>query len=116
MVDNPSHPEIPSGRKSNAKKSNENSLDFAKLELESRRLDGDLEIRRAELEDKRAQRAFDEQRSQSDAELKKLELEQAPGYGLKFTAAQATVAAAVLALISGTIGAIIQSLMTRDVE
>jgi hypothetical protein len=108
--------EAENGRKSSAKRSSEHSFDAAKLELESRRLDGDLGIRKAELDDKRAQRAFEERRLQDDAELKRLELSQAAGYGLKFTAAQATVAAAVLALISGTVGAVIQSLMTRDVE
>jgi hypothetical protein len=108
--------EVKNGRKSGAKRSNENSLDFAKLELESRRLDGDLEFRKTELDDRRAQRAFEERRLQSDAELKRSELSQAAGYGLRFTAAQATVAAAVLALISGTAGAVIQALMTKDVE
>jgi hypothetical protein len=40
----------------------------------------------------------------------------AAGRGLKFTTAQATVAAAVLSLVSGAIGGVIQAWLNRDVE
>jgi hypothetical protein len=62
--------------------------------LETRKIEADLEIRRGELEEKRAQRKFDEARYNQDVELKRLEVTAAAGRGLRFTTAQATVAAA----------------------
>jgi hypothetical protein len=76
--------------------------------LELRRLEADLEIRQAELQEKRAQR-------ETDTELKRTELELAAGRGLRFTTAQASVAAAILALIGGAIGGIVQAWVSRDV-
>jgi hypothetical protein len=52
----------------------------------------------------------------ADRALKLRELEMSLGSGIKFTSAQATVAGAVLALVSALIGALIQGLITRDVE
>lgn len=51
-----------------------------------------------------------------DRKLKKLEIDNAAGRGIRFTSAQATVAAALLALISAISGGVIQSLFTRDIE
>jgi hypothetical protein len=48
--------------------------------------------------------------------IKLAELRVASGRGIGFTAAQATVAAAALAVFSGIGGAFIQSITTRDVE
>jgi hypothetical protein len=87
-----------------------------KFDLETRRIEADLEIRRAELEEKRAQREIDANRYGRDAELKRLELTLAAGRGVRFTTAQATVAAAVLALVSGAIGGVVQAWLTRDIE
>lgn len=51
-----------------------------------------------------------------DRALKKLEIESSAGRGIRFTSAQATVAAALLALASAVAGGWMQSAMTRDVE
>ena len=79
-----------------------------------------------------AQRAADEAERQSrferrlklvelkerrkDRELKRLEIEHLAGKGIRFTSAQATVAAAALAVLSAVVGGLIQSSSTRDVE
>lgn len=52
----------------------------------------------------------------ADRELKRQELQGLLGRGIKLTSAQATVAASALALFSALIGALIQGVMTRDVE
>jgi S1-C subfamily serine protease len=52
----------------------------------------------------------------ADRELRRQEIESNKGRGLTFTAAQATVAAAVIALLSAVAGGIIQGVATRDVE
>jgi hypothetical protein len=93
----------------------EDALDDHKIDVELRRIEADTEMRRAELEEKRAQRKTDERRQDTDAELKRMELNLAAGRGLKFTTAQASVAAAILALISGAIGGMIQAWVSRDV-
>jgi hypothetical protein len=78
-------------------------------DIERNRLEFDYLIRKAELEEKREARL-------SEAAFKERELALEHGRGLKFSTAQATVAAAVLALLSGVIGGLIQSWATRDVE
>jgi hypothetical protein len=75
-----------------------------------------LELRRAELEEKRAQRESEGKRHQQEVELKKLEMAAASGRGLRLTAAQATVVAAGLALVSGGLGGAIQAWSSRDIE
>jgi hypothetical protein len=92
------------------------SLETRKLELEERRLEAEVEARRAELEEKRAQRELQAKKEESDAELKRLELNATSGRGLRFTGAQATVAAAAVALFSGAIGGAIQAWSSRAVE
>jgi hypothetical protein len=85
-------------------------------ELEAKRFEFEAEIRRAELKEKRAQRTAEEKQHHAENVLKARELDLAQGRGLTFTGAQATVAVALLALISGVIGGIIQAWATRDVE
>lgn len=51
-----------------------------------------------------------------DRALRRSELTAASGSGIRFTSAQATVAAALLAVISAVIGGLIQAGTTRDIE
>lgn len=90
--------------------------------------DYDLEKSKLEL----AQRAADEAEHQSrfqrrlklvelkerrsDRELKRAEIENASGRGIRFTSAQATVAAAALAVVSAIAGGLIQSMSSKDIE
>jgi hypothetical protein len=85
-------------------------------DLDVRRFEADLETRRAELAEKRAQRKSEERRHAVDAELKRQEISASTGRAFRFTTAQATVAAAVLALVSGAVGGLVQAWTTRDVE
>jgi hypothetical protein len=73
-------------------------------DLEFRKLELDAEARRAELEERRADRESNERIQTVANELKRQELELAGGRGLRFTTAQATVAAALLSLASGILG------------
>jgi hypothetical protein len=95
--------------------------------LKERQLTSDLEEKRSQREadqkkyeldlvERRAQREADQRKSGRELALKAKELEASSGSGIKFTSAQATVAAAVLALISGGIGGVIQAWATRSVE
>jgi len=88
----------------------------ASNDVELRRIEADLEIRRAELEEKKAQRLADEKQSSTNAELKKLEIDNLAGRGIRFTGAQATVAAAAIALLSGVAGGVIQAWQSGTVE
>jgi hypothetical protein len=85
------------------------TLDERKLELDRHNAQLDAELRRAELEEKRAQR-------ESEHRLKELELANAVGSRFRFTAAQATVAVAVITFISAAISVGVQALTTRDTE
>jgi hypothetical protein len=51
-----------------------------------------------------------------DRDLKRQELEISKGRGFSFTSGQATVAAAVIALLSAILGGVFQGSVTRDVE
>ncbi|WP_298984701.1 M15 family metallopeptidase [uncultured Roseibium sp.] len=51
-----------------------------------------------------------------DRKLRRLEIENSAGKGIRFTSGQATVAAAALAVLSAIVGGLIQSSSTRDVE
>ena len=86
-----------------------------KLELEARRLEFEIESRRAELEEKRAQREADARKAELDHAARLRELDASTGRGFRFSTGQATVAAAVLALLSGVAGGFIQARATRDV-
>jgi hypothetical protein len=77
-------------------------------ELESRRLEVDAGLRQAELEEKAAQRLSEDKRHQIDAELRRLEIESSSGKGISFTSQQATVIAAVIAVVSAALGGGIQ--------
>jgi hypothetical protein len=99
----------------------------AKDDVEIRRIAEDLEIRRAELDEKRAeresefkekqaQREADEKRHAKDAELRRLEIDNASGRGIRFTTPQATVAAALIALLSGIVGGVIQAWQSGNAE
>jgi GH24 family phage-related lysozyme (muramidase) len=89
-------------------------IEKQKLELEARRIELDAELRRAELADKEAQRTADREKTRLENERAIAEHESASGRGFRFTASQATVAAAVLALIGGVIGALISGIFSRD--
>jgi vacuolar-type H+-ATPase catalytic subunit A/Vma1 len=91
-------------------------VEDAKLELESRRLAQDDAFRAAQLQEEVEKRKAEERRYRNDVRIKLAELRAASGRGIGFSATQATVAAAVLALVSGIGGAFIQSITTRDVE
>jgi hypothetical protein len=83
-----------------------------KLQIELRRIELDAEMRRAELHEKQATRESDERNQAALNELKRRELELVGGTGLRFTTAQATVMAAVFALLGGALGAFIQAYVT----
>lgn len=85
------------------------TIDQRKLELEVRRIEIDAELRRAELEEKRAQR-------EADYNLKLKELEVSAGKGLRFSSGQATVLAGALSLLSGVVGGVFQAWVTHDTE
>lgn len=51
-----------------------------------------------------------------DRAVRRLELAASSGKGIRFTSAQATVAAAALAVLSAVAGGLIQAAMTKDVE
>jgi hypothetical protein len=96
-------------------------------DVELRRIQADFEIRQAELKEKQTQRQyeFEERQAQRqaeerqhavDTELKRLEIDNAAGRGVRFTGAQATVAAAAIALLSGLIGGAIQAWQSGNVE
>jgi hypothetical protein len=105
-------------------------LEQRRVRLEERRLEAEIAIREAERGGKRAeeqahlrQATFDRRyrllelrERREDRALKRQELQINQGRGIKFTSAQATVAAAALALFSAAIGGWIQSAATRDVE
>jgi hypothetical protein len=94
----------------------QDDIEARKLDLEQRRLDADTEIRQVELAERRCDREAETERHKLDAENKRLELSISEGKGIKFTTAQATVAAGVLALVSAIVGGAIQAWVTRDVE
>lgn len=87
-----------------------------KSALEIRKFDLDEEIRRGELNERRAEREANERNQVASNDLKRRELELSASQGLRFTTAQATIAAALLSLASGVMGGLIQAIMTRDVE
>jgi hypothetical protein len=91
-------------------------LELAKLELESRRLNLDASFRTAQLQEDVEKRRADERHHRDEMRIKLAELRGASGRGIGFTTAQATVAAAALAVFSAIGGAFIQSITTRDVE
>ena len=76
----------------------------------------DAELRRAELQETKAARESEDARHAAELAFRAKELEAAGGRGLQLSTAQATVAAGLLALISGVVGGAIQALTTRDVE
>src|SRR5208337_2917115 len=82
-------------------------VELAKLELESRRLAQDASIRAAQLQEEVEKRRADERRHRDEMRIKLAELRTASGRGIGFTAAQATVAAAALAVLSAIGGAFI---------
>jgi len=90
-------------------------LEAAKLKP-ARRVDQDASFRAAQLQEEIDKRRSDERRHRNEMRIKLAELRVASGRGIGFTAAQATVAAAALAVFSGIGGAFIQSITTRDVE
>ena len=73
-------------------------------------------FRAAQLQEEVEKRTAAERHHRDEVRIKLAELRATSGRGWGFTAAQATVAAAVLAVISGIGGAFIQSMTTRDVE
>src|SRR4051812_35897143 len=89
-------------------------IELRKLELETRRMEIDAELRKEELQEKREQRKSEQQRAEQDHERGLRQLEAESGRGLRLTGAQATVAAAILALIGGAIGAVAQGWFSRD--
>lgn len=83
----------------------------------------DLELKQRAAEENELQGRFDRRlkllqlrEHRRDRDLKALEIEHAKSSGLRFTSAQATIAAAILALASAVAGGLIQASMTRDVE
>ena len=97
-------------------KANTVQLEFEKVELEKRRLELDDAYRSAQLSEEIEKRQAAQRHHRDDVRLKLTELRTASGRGLRFSAAQATVAAALLAVISAVGGAVIQALTTRHVE
>lgn len=114
----------------------ERSAEAEKLKLEQRRIkieedkaEAEALLRRQEFELRESQERSAQRQStfdrrfkllelrerREDRALKRHELELEQGRGLRFTAAQATVAGATLALLSGLIGGWIQSAATKDV-
>jgi S1-C subfamily serine protease len=105
-------------------------LDARRLAVQERRLDSEVEARHAELDGKRAEQAAQQRQAafdrryrllelrerREDRKLRSHELELTQGRGIKFTSAQATVAAAVLAVLSAVIGGWLQSTSTRAIE
>jgi hypothetical protein len=96
--------------------SHSDKFESSKLDLEVRRLDLDNSFRSSQLQEEVEKRKAEDRRHRDELRLKLQELRAASGRGLRFTAAQATVAAAALAVISGVGGAFIQSSSTRVVE
>jgi hypothetical protein len=96
----------------------EESLEANKLRLEQRRdeprTEAEAQLRQAALD--RRYKLLELRERREDRALKRRELELNQGRGLQFTAGQATVTGAALALISGLIGGLIQSAATKDVE
>ena len=79
--------------------------DELRLKLEERQAKFDRRYRLLELKEKRA-----------DRDIKKREIELSQGKGIRFTTSQAAVVGAVLALLSGILGGLIQSMTTHNVE
>ena len=80
-------------------------VDSATTESSARQAVFDRRYKLLELKERRA-----------DRELKRHEIEVNRGRGFTFTSAQATIAAAALALLSAVLGGLIQGAITRDVE
>ena len=78
------------------------------------KVDGRIDQRQATFE--RRYRLLELKERREDRALKRQELELSQGRGIRFTAGQATVAGATLALLSAVIGGLIRSIATRDVE
>jgi S1-C subfamily serine protease len=85
-------------------------------ELKRRQQTFDRRYRLLELRERRADRAARLQEIEINRQLKERELRSNEGRGIRFTSGQATVAAAVIALLSAVIGAGIQGYVTRGVE
>jgi hypothetical protein len=95
-------------------------IELRKIDVELRQLELDAELRRAELAEKVAGREADENLKREELsiteKLKREELSITAGRGLHFSTAQATIAAAILALISAAIGGGIQAWRTGVIE
>src|ERR1017187_8701092 len=96
--------------------SSDSRFDDQQMSVELRRIELDAELRRAELQEKRASREAEEKKQDEANVLKQKELDISAGRGVRFTAAQATVVAAALALVSGAIGGGIQAIVSRDLQ
>ena len=96
--------------------SSDSRFDDQQMSVELRRIELDAELRRAELQEKRASREAEEKKQDEANVLKQKELDISAGRGVRFTAAQATVVAAALALVSGAIGGGIQAIASRDAQ
>jgi S1-C subfamily serine protease len=93
-------------------------LEERRLQLEERRFAADQDLRIAEQTAKVQDEKAKHRQATFDRRYRLLELKERRadrGNGIKFTAGQATVAAAILAVVSGIIGALIQGWFTKDV-
>jgi len=94
----------------------ESNLELEKLKLERHRIELDAELRRAELDEKRAARELEGEVQSQLNTLKRSELDGMMGKGLRLTAAQATAVAAVLAIIGSVAAALVQSDASKKIE
>jgi hypothetical protein len=85
-------------------------------QLEDRRVDLDHQFKVAELEEKKAARLSEERHKRNELKLEFAKLRIDRGNKLPLTVPQATVAAALLALLGGLCGSVVQYFTTRDVE
>jgi hypothetical protein len=94
-------------------------LEERRLQLEERRFDADRDLRVADQNAKIAEEQAKSRQATFDRRYRLIELKERRadrGRGIKFTSGQATVAAAIVALLSALLGGVIQGSFNRDVE
>lgn len=89
-------------------------LSIKKGELELAKRAADEAERQSRFE--RRLRLLELKERRSDREIKRSEIQVSAGRGISFTSAQATVAAAALAVLSAVAGGLIQSISSRGIE